>query len=374
MTCASPTHRKSYVNDAMLPKPGRVRRQLNRVVDQIAFGLIKHCLSRSHHQRFDGEELARYATEWAGAGVSQYYALTDFPESEANANLLKKQLHDFRPRFELFLDSPIRGSHPENNRFWLDFHLAKPIDQAPVFVILHGWRSVSVKGYHQVCRRLNELGINAIITHLPYHFSRTPKQTFSGELAISADLVRSGNGLRHGVLEMRWLCQQLKRLGAPSFGLWGTSYGGWIGAMTAVVEPQLDAVLMLEPPVEIEKIFWDIPLFEKLTGHLRINGVSRKPIQHLFDLVTPYKHALKIDPERVVILGSLYDSIATPHSLQLLHKRWPGTHLEIFPYAHISYKLHLAAIELFEEKLLPAISTRNPETKTLHGEKFQTIP
>lgn len=355
MTRADSKIRKSYINNAALPEPGRVRKQLNRVVDQIAFGLIKHCLSRAHHQRFDAEELARYATEWAGAGVSQFYALPDFPESEANAKLLRENLARFKPRFDVSLQSPLRGGHPENNRFWLDFHLAKPIDQAPIFVILHGWRSVSVKGYHQVCRRLNELGINAIITHLPYHFSRKPKESFNGELAISADLVRSGNGLRHGVLEMRWLCQQLKKLGAPSFGLWGTSYGGWIGAMTAVVEPQLDAVLMLEPPVEIEKIFWGIPLFEKLTGHLQNKGVSRKPIQHLFDLVTPYKHALKIDPKRIVILGSLYDNIATPRSLQLLHQRWPGTHLEIFPYAHISYKLHLAAMELFEEKLLPQL-------------------
>jgi alpha/beta hydrolase family protein len=345
----------AIVNDAALPKPGMLRRKLNRVVDQIAFGLIKHCLSRAHHQRFDGDALARYAADWMAASIDDFYALPDFPESEANAALLKKNLFPFRPRFELSLDSPIRSGHPENDRVWLDFHLCKPVDQAPIFVILHGWRSVSVKGYHQVCRRLNELGINAIITHLPFHFSRTPKRCFNGELAISADLVRSGNGLRHGVLEMRWLCRELKNLGAPAFGLWGTSYGGWIGAMTALVEPKLDALLMLEPPVEIEKIFWEVPLFEKLTGHLQKNGVSRGPIQHLFDLVTPYKHRPKIDTKKIVMLGSLYDSIATPESLQLLNRSWPGTHLEIFPYAHISYRLHLAAIRLFEERLLPQI-------------------
>ena len=345
----------STANDAPIPEPGPLRQKISRVVDQIAFGMIKHFLSRAHHQRFDPEKLRSYAEQWTRATVDDYYALPDFAESEANARLLQNNLSEFRPRFELTLDSPIRSGHPENDRVWLDFHLAKPIDLAPVFVILHGWRSVSVKGYHRVCRRLNELGVNAIITHLPYHFSRKPRKSFNGEFAISADLVRSGDGLRHGVLEMRWLCLQLKKLGAPAFGLWGTSYGGWIGAMTAVVEPQLDALLMLEPPVEIEKIFWEIPLFEKLTGHLRQNGVSRGPIQHLFDLVTPYKHAPRIDPKRIVVLGSLYDHIATPHSLQLLNRSWPGTHLEIFPYAHISYKLHLAAIRLFEERLLPVL-------------------
>jgi len=347
--------RASFINDAPLPEPGAARRRLNRVVDQIAFGVIKHCLSRAHHQRFDPAHLQTYAAQWAKAGVEDFYALPDFAESDANARLLEKKLRDGPTRFELTLDSPIRSGHSENDRFWLDFHLAKPVDQAPMIAILHGWRSVSVKGYHRVCARLNELGVNAVLTHLPYHFSRAPKKSFSGELAISADLVRSGDGLRHGVLEMRWLCRELKKLGAPSFGLWGTSYGGWIGGMTAVVEPGLDALLMLEPPVEIEKIFWEVPLFNKFTHHLKEGGVEREPIRHLFDLVTPSRHRPKIPADRIVILGSLYDHIATPQSLQLLHKQWPGTHLEIFPYAHISYKLHLAAMELFEEKLLPGL-------------------
>lgn len=357
ISCMAPasSDRISYVNDALLPQPGPIRERFNRMVDHAAFGLIKHCLSRAHHQQFDPEKLRSYAERWTCASAAVFYALVDFPESEASARHLRHELCNFRPRFDCFIDSPLRSGHPENDRCWLDFHLVKPIDQAPVFVILHGWRSVSVKGYHRMCRLLNERGINAIITHLPYHFSRRPKNSFNGELAISADLVRSGEGLRHGVLEMRWLCRELKKLGAPAFGLWGTSYGGWIGAMTAVVEPELDALLMLEPPVEIEKIFWDIPLFEKLTSHLRKGGISREPIQHLFDLVTPHKHVPLLRPERIVILGSLYDHIATPQSLQLLRRSWRGPHLEIFPYAHISYKLHLAAFELFEEKLLPQL-------------------
>ena len=203
----------SFINDAPLPELSPARKRLNGVIDRIAFGVIKHCLSRAHHQAFDPARLKSYADQWAQATVDEFYALPDFPESQTNADLLKHSLREFHPRFELTLDSPIRSGHPENDRFWLDFHLARPIDAAPVFVILHGWRSVSVKGYHRMCRRLNELGINAIITHLPYHFSRAPKKSFNGELAISADLVRSGNGLRHGVLEMRWLCRQLKQRG-----------------------------------------------------------------------------------------------------------------------------------------------------------------
>lgn len=356
--------RASFVNDEPLPEPGPVRRKINRLVDHVAFGLIKHCLSRARHQRFDFDELDRYAARWIGSGVDEFYALPDFPESEANSSLLRQAAGAFRPRFELTLDTPLRSGYPDNDRFRLDFHLARPLGEAPVFVILHGWRSVSVKGYHRMCRELNARGINAIVTHLPYHFARTPRGTFNGELAISADLARSGNGLRQGVVEMRWLCRELKAIGAPAFGLWGTSYGGWISAMAATVDPLIDAILILEPPVEIERIFWEVPLFEKLTAHLEVQGVAREPIRHLFDLVSPHRHTPKIDPRKIVILGSLYDHIATPHSLQLLHRAWPGSHVEIFPYAHISYRLHLAALDLFCERLLPFLQPQRASTST----------
>jgi hypothetical protein len=344
-------------------EPGPFRKSLNRIVDSIAFGIIKHCLSRARHQRFDAGELDAFAARWSKAPVEEFYALDDFPGSADNARKLREHLRDFRPqsactepsRSELVLDSPLSTGCENNDRFWLNFHLGHPIDKTPLFIILHGWRSVSVSGYRKMCRTLNRLGVNAIVTHLPYHFSRKPPNSFNGELAISADLVRSANGLRHGVLEMRWLAGELKALGVPAVGLWGTSYGGWISALTAAVEPRIDAALLLETPVEIEKIFWEIPLFEKLTAHLKAGGVAREPIRHLFDLVTPHKHAPRIDPKKILILGSLYDGIATPKSLQLLHQSWPGSYLEIFPYAHISYRLHLAAIRTFEERLLPQL-------------------
>jgi len=45
------------------------------------------------------------------------------------------------------------------------------------------------------------LGVNAIVTHLPYHFSRRPKGSFNGELAISAERNRIGMDLHDGVIQ-----------------------------------------------------------------------------------------------------------------------------------------------------------------------------
>ncbi|MBV9462704.1 MAG: hypothetical protein JO317_00610, partial [Verrucomicrobiae bacterium] len=195
---------RSYVNDAPLPDVAPWRHRMNRAVDLAAFAVVKHFLSRARHHAFDLERTRDFAERWRDASVEDFYRIESFPASRENSSKLERTLRNARGRIELTLDSPLRTEEDRNNRFWLEFHLGHPIDRAPMFVILHGWRSVSVRGYHKMCGELNEMGVNAAVMHLPYHFSRRPSGTFNGELAISADLVRTGNGLRHGVMEMRW--------------------------------------------------------------------------------------------------------------------------------------------------------------------------
>jgi hypothetical protein len=114
-----------------------------------------------------------------------------------------------------------------------------------------------------------------------------------------------------------------------------------------------DGALLLEPPIEIEELFWEIPLFNNLQKELNRLKIPRESIQELFRLVTPYHHPLKIDPKRVLILGSEHDPIGYPGSLKRLHQAWSGSYLEIFPYGHISYRLHTSAVERFLSKLAP---------------------
>jgi predicted alpha/beta hydrolase family esterase len=60
----------------------------------------------------------------------------------------------------------------------------------------------------------------------------------------------------------------------------------------------------------------------------------------------------------VLILGSERDPIGCPESLRRLHQAWPGTYLEIFPYGHISYRLHTSAMERFLDRLAPQLMNR----------------
>ena len=85
---------------------------------------------------------------------------------------------------------------------------------------------------------------------------------------LTSDVARSAYALRQAVHEVCWLKDLLKHLGAPHVGLWGTSYGAWISAMAIASDDGFDGALLLEPPIEIEELFWETPLFSQLQREL----------------------------------------------------------------------------------------------------------
>lgn len=331
-----------------------------RLVDKLAFWAIGNLLSRSHHHQFNLEEFESFVGKWRGRPIHEFYDVekgwNGLEEAREKVSALSSSgCH------QLHFSTPAPCSHDKNNHIWVEFHLGRPIDEAPMFFIQHGWRSVSVRGYHKMCRGLNELGVNAGILHLPYHFSRKPEGSFNGELAITSNVVRSAHALRQAVQEVCWLKDLVKGLGAPHVGLWGTSYGAWISAMAITLDSGFDGALLLEPPVEIEELFWEVPLFSNLQKEFHRKQIPRDSIQDLFKLVTPYHHPLRIPSERVLILGSEHDPIGHPESLRKLNGAWPGSYLEIFPYGHISYKLHTSAVERFLSVLAPQLKKSSEE-------------
>ena len=132
-------------------------------------------------------------------------------------------------------DTPRPSGHLENDRARVRFYPARN-HGAPTVFLLHALMSASDVGYRRLAERFNTAGWSVAFPHLPYHYSRTPARTWNGELAITADLVRNAEGLRQAVIELRQLMALLRTQGTKEFALIGTSYGGWIGALLAMLE------------------------------------------------------------------------------------------------------------------------------------------
>ena len=260
-----------------------------------------------------------------------------------------------RPHFardRILWDSPRPTGHPENDRVFVQFFPAEKKD-APVALLLHALMSASDVGYKRVAAWFNDRGWHAAFPHLPYHYSRRPSRTLNGELAITSDLVRNAEGLRQGVTELRQLMALLRTRGTREFGLVGTSYGGWTGALLSFLENDFRFISLVQPIVNVEKAIWENPGSHSMRSSLRslghLPGGTRRQA-HLISPLDGFPLA-----KRVIITGGLYDRVSPMADLELLASRWPGTQLVKVAQGHFGYRALGATLEtlspLVDERL-----------------------
>lgn len=235
--------------------------------------------------------------------------------------------------------TPIPSGYAENDRVHADLFPCAAGWGAPTVLLLHALMSASDGGYRRWAAAFNARGWNAVFVHLPYHYSRTPRGHWNGELAITADLVRSAEGLRQGVVELRQLMALIRAWGGGEFGLWASSYGGWIGALLASVERDFRFVALMEPIVNVEHAIWTSPAGAALRRETRRVGIEPSLVARHFPLASPLHGEALCGAERVLLCAGEYDRIAPAADIARLHACWPGSELLQVPQGHFGYRM-----------------------------------
>lgn len=235
--------------------------------------------------------------------------------------------------------SPIRTGFPRNDRVHVDLYPGERGWSAPTVIFLHALMSASDFGYRRWAADFNARGWNACFMHLPFHYSRRARGHFNGELAITADIVRTAEGLRQGVCDLRQLLALLRARGCREFGLWASSYGGWIGALLASVERDFRWVALLEPIVDVDHAIWISPAGTALRRELRRTGIEPELIARHFPLESPLHGDPLCGADRVVFCAGDHDRIARPEDVRRLHIRWPGSEFLRVPQGHFGYRM-----------------------------------
>jgi len=155
--------------------------------------------------------------------------------------------------------------------------------------------------------------------------------------------VRTAEGLRQGVCELRQLMALLRNEGCTEFGLWATSYGGWIGALLASVERDFRFLTLMAPIVDVTHAIWKSPAARALRPELMRHGIEQELIERHYLHVSPL-HAAPLDaPERALLIAGEYDHVAPAHTIGRLHAAWPGARLLTVPQGHFGYRMMRAA-------------------------------
>jgi pimeloyl-ACP methyl ester carboxylesterase len=245
--------------------------------------------------------------------------------------------------------SPVRSGYERNDLVQVNLFPCERGWTAPTVIFLHALMSTSDRGYRLWAGRFNERGWNACFVHLPFHYSRVPPGVQNGELAITADLVRNGQALRQAVCELRQLIALLRARGGRDFAVWGTSWGGWIGALLASVE-ELRFTALMEPIVDVHHAIWRSPAAFALRWQLRRRQIPPDLVARHYHLSSPLHARPAGDAQNVLLVGGTHDRIAPLERVAALHRAWPGSNLISVPQGHFGYQMMPAAWEWFSER------------------------
>ncbi|GAB4241855.1 MAG: prolyl oligopeptidase family serine peptidase [Candidatus Methylacidiphilales bacterium] len=306
-----------------------------RALDGASFAWVNALQLRRRAGRITGEAFRAYVDQWAEKSLQDYYAVPD---------------HAPPP------DLPEKGSwtrpspHPigwlANDHVHLHYWPGPRGWNSPVMFLLHGVMSVSEVGYRLWAQTLNRLGWGAMFFHLPFHYGRRPPWVWTGEPALSANFILTAEAIRQAVIELRWVCAGLKARGVPHIGLWGTSYGGWIGGLLLALEPRLSTAWLLEPIADVDHAIWESPAARVLRYQARAEGITREDCQRHYRLVCPSHQQPLIRTDRILLFAGTFDRIAPPQQLRCLHERWPGSIYREFRQGHVGYQLMPESLKL----------------------------
>ena len=139
--------------------------------------------------------------------------------------------------------------------------------------------------------------------------------------------------------EIRQLMGWLRERGCREFGLWASSYGGWIGALLASVERDFRFIGLLEPIVDMEHAIWTSPAGLAVRRELRARNIERALISRHYHLTSPMHAQPLCGADRAVLVGGEWDQIARMEEIERFRDYWAGATLLRVPQGHFGYRM-----------------------------------
>jgi 1-acyl-sn-glycerol-3-phosphate acyltransferase len=306
-----------------------ISRSSAAAVDALMCASMNLLQSRHRLHGRSRDEMERYVTECEKMTAQEFYAAPD------DVDLARALENGATASWR----SPIDTKFEANNTARAEFFRCPKGWSAPTVIMLHALMSASSIGYRRWAAQFNQLGWNVCFVHLPYHYSRVPRNHWNGELAITADLIRNAEGLRQGVMEVRQLIAALRARGGQDFGILGTSYGGWIGALLAMVEPDFRFLALMAPIVNVEHAIWECPATSFMRRELRRANIDPALVARHFHLSSPMHNQPRCSGDRVLFVAGDFDLIARPDDVEAIQQKWRGSELLRVPQGHFGYRM-----------------------------------
>jgi dienelactone hydrolase len=163
--------------------------------------------------------------------------------------------------------SPVKTPYPENNLVnarWF------PARGRRAVILLPHWNADAV-AYVSLCKLLNMLGIAVLRLTMPYHDIRMPADISRADYAVSANIGRTLDAVRQGVVDIRSCLDWLEQQGYNQLGIVGTSLGSCYAFIATAHDPRIRVAAFNHASTYVADVVWH----GQSTRHIR-QGIEQQ--------------------------------------------------------------------------------------------------
>jgi dienelactone hydrolase len=205
--------------------------------------------------------------------------------------------------------SPVHTPYPENNQVNARWFPAKG---NKAVVLLPHWNADGL-AYNALCSVLNWLGIAVLRLSMPYHDIRRPAEIQRADYAVSANIARTLDACRQGVIDARCCLDWLESQGYSQLGIMGTSLGSCYAFLTAAHDSRIRVAAFNHASTYVADVVWH----GQSTRHIR-EGLESKidlpRLRGLWSAVSPMSYFKQFArwPRKSLIIYAKYDLTFLP--------------------------------------------------------------
>ena len=259
----------------------------------------------------------------------QVFSTREVPDPKLEAKVKGTQA-DF-----LRFTSPVQTPFPENNNVnarWF------PAPGRRAIVLLPHWNSDAL-AYNSLCKVLNRFGTSVLRLSMPYHDIRRPAEISRADYAVSANIARTIDACRQGVIDVRCCLDWLEQQGYDQLGILGTSLGSCYAFLAAAHDPRIQVAAFNHASTNFADVVWH----GQSTRHIRQGleaEIDLERLRGLWSAISPMSYFDKFARWRKnsLIIYAKYDLTFLPEFSRDVVREFERHHLQhkvvVLPCGH----------------------------------------
>ncbi len=279
---------------------------------------------------------------WLKAEPSQAYALN----GPAPKFLFDSIHHWFNGRVHIrySFPSPVSTPYPENNTVYGLADVQEKGSAPAAVILLHGYQMQTFAPLKWIAEPAARAGLDIYYMSLPYHMRRAPRGSWSGEYGLSADVERTVESFRQGVLDLRSLISYIREVKGQPVAIAGLSLGAFTCCAAALVDDRPFALVSLLGGGSLADLVFAGFSFRLIRKELQESGVTPADLENWWRLLAPANWNPRLDRERILMFAGQHDPIVTPRNVRRLWDAWSQPRLDWLPCGHASVAFYTRQI------------------------------